>query len=98
MASERRPGAEEIGWCQGCGTWQRGSAARLSQDYWDIGISAWVCAVCRDEPWDWGVRRIRPQEPMWCPCAGEHADQQVASGDGCPEEQLDSSVIESLQP
>lgn len=88
VVPDEHPGADEIGWCHHCGTWQRGRDAVLGRDYWGRrGEHAWLCVSDDGEPWGWGVWRVRPDNQnngLWCPKAGEHADQRAVSYCGCP--------------
>lgn len=101
MSDSERPAAGEIGWCVTCGTWSRGSAAVFSHDHWagdpklaalseELGDpkDAWLCPGCHEVAWSHGIRVLTPEEPIWCPCAGQHADAQVVTWDGCPNNRM----------
>lgn len=98
MPTSKRPSVDAIGWCVSCGTWSRRDAAVHSPDHWatdpalahplaelDDHEDAWLCPGCTDVAWGHGIRCVTPDDPMWCPCAGQHADTEIVTWDGCPD-------------
>ena len=75
---DETPAPDAIGWCHGCGTWQRGRAAVLDSGYWEPG-GAWMCVSCNSEPWSMGAIWTSDGRRMTCACAGEHADAQIVT-------------------